>query len=422
MKAGGTAMRKKWKAAVAGAAIFSAACTAPMLVSQRAPAAQTFDPARVTAGATLAVIGDCVVCHTAPGGRPFAGGRALRTPFGVLHASNITPDPETGIGAWSLAEFTRAMREGIARDGRHLYPALPYQHFTRITDQDMAALYAFVMTRAPVRAVSPANDLTFPANIRGTLAGWNLLYLNEAPWRPDPSRDAEWNRGFYLVDTLGHCGACHTPRNGFGAERADQSLTGGEAEGWDAPSLRASSPAGTAWTVDGLVQYLRTGFAAGHGAAAGPMTAVTDALSVVPEADLRAIAVYVRSGLPADVPARPATTAPADPTLAAIQPIFAGACGGCHGADAPMTRLGAPQLSAAAAVNAPGPKNVIAVILRGIPWREGVSAPYMPGFSGALTDAQIADLTRYVRAVYGHGPAWTGLEDQVKQARREGGS
>jgi mono/diheme cytochrome c family protein len=407
---------------VRDAMIFSAICIALVLMAGLAQIARATDAGQVSRGAELAAIGDCVICHTARNGPPYAGGRALRTPFGTLHASNITPDRATGIGAWSLKDFSRAMREGIARDGRHLYPALPYQHFTRITDQDMAALYAFIMTRQPVRAETPPNNLSFPANIRGTLVGWNLLYLDKAPWRPDPSRNAEWNRGFYLVDTLGHCGACHTPRNGLGAERADRALTGGEAEGWDAPSLRASSPAGTVWTVDALTQYLRTGFAAGHGAAAGPMTAVTEALSTVPIADLRAIAVYVRSGLPEEVPPASAAPAPSDATLAAIQPVFTGACGGCHAGDAPMARRGIPPLSASAAVNAPGPRNVIEAILHGIPWRDGASAPYMPGFAAVLTDGQIVDLARFVRARYGRGPAWTGLEDQVRQARREGGS
>ena len=384
--------------------------------------AAVFDQRDIAQGATLAAIGDCAVCHTAPKGPAFAGGRALRTGFGTVYAGNITPDPETGIGQWSLAAFTRAMREGVGRDGRHLYPALPYQHFTGITDPDMKALYAFIMTRAPVHAETPANDLRFPANVRLMLAGWNLLYFDRAVWRPNPDQSTAWNRGSYLVETLGHCGACHTPRNSLGAEQTAKSLSGGEVDGWDAPALRLAASSGAPWTEDSLTDYLRTGFASGHGAASGPMTAVTEALSSVPEDDLRAIAVYIRSGLPNE-PAVP-VVARVDPDAGGdpIVPVFVGACGGCHGPDAPMTRAGGPSLALSTAVNAPAPHDVIQAILRGIPWREGKPAPYMPGFAAALSDAQIAGLTRYVRASYGRGPVWTDLEHQVQLARREGGN
>lgn len=412
-------MRRRWKIAAAGAIALLTACAAPMFIPAMPPIdppmPPAFDRAKVEHGATLAAIGDCAICHTAAKGKPFAGGRPLRTPFGTIHATNITPDPDTGIGRWSLAAFARAMREGIDREGRHLYPALPYQHFTRLTDQDMEALYAFLMTRAPVHADDPPNALSFPANIRATLAGWNLLFLNRTAWSPDPARSAEWNRGAYLVDALGHCGACHTPRNSLGAERDADALSGGEAEGWDAPALRATSPAGVAWTVDSLTEYLRTGFAGGHGAAAGPMTAVTDALAQVPEPELRAIAVYIQAGLPS----APPVEAPKDDPGGPMAAIFNGACGTCHGADAAVKR---PSLAFSTAVNAPGPRDVVQVILRGIPSHDGVPAPFMPGFGNAFTDDQVAGLARYVRARYSRRPAWTDIERQVPLARREGGS
>jgi mono/diheme cytochrome c family protein len=202
-----------------------------------------FASAAIERGARVAALGDCVVCHTARQGQPFAGGRPLPTPFGTIYATNITPDPETGIGHWTEVAFRRAMRDGIARDGSHLYPALPYTHFTRATDSDLADLYAFVMTRAPVRASPPPNRLPFPLNIRAVVAGWNLLFLRPGPWQPDPTRSAEWNRGAYLVEAVGHCGACHTPRNALGAERGNDALAGGDAEGWLAPALDAGSPA-----------------------------------------------------------------------------------------------------------------------------------------------------------------------------------
>jgi mono/diheme cytochrome c family protein len=307
------------------------------------------------------------------------------------------------------------MRDGVARDGRHLYPVLPYPHFAGLTDQDISALYSFLMTRTPVWAVAPPNALRFPANFRAALAGWNLLFLKSGRWRPDPTQNAEWNRGAYLVEGLGHCGACHTPRNAAGAERDARALAGGEAEGWDAPALQASSPAGAPWTVEALTTYLRSGFSAGHGAAAGPMTAVTQALANVPEAEVRAIAVYIQSRLPAAAPAStPASTADNNA-------MFAGACGNCHAADAPMTQRGAPSLSASTAVNAPSPRNVVRTILHGIPARDGAPGPAMPGFGAALSDAQVAELTRYVRSHYGRGPAWADIESQVRDARQDGG-
>ena len=379
-------------------------------VADRTP----FPREQIERGAVLAAIGDCAVCHTGKGGKPFAGGRGVPTPFGTVYATNITPDMDTGIGQWSEAAFIRAMRDGIARDGRHLYPVLPYPHFTRATDADIAALYAFTMSREPVRQETPANILSFPLNIRALMAGWNLLYLSPGPWRPDPSHDAVWNRGAYLTEAVGHCGACHTPHNGLGAEQAADRFGGGEADRWYAPPLQGSSPAPKPWTEAALASYLRTGFDGGHGAAAGPMAEVTDALAAVPEADIGAMAVYIASLMPkiaAGPPAAPAT--PGDPIFAGpivAGPIFAGACGGCHGTNA-------LPLSASTAVNAAGPRNVIQAILNGLPWREGKPAPYMPGFADSLTDAQIASLADYIRKTYSQREAWHVSAGQVAAIR-----
>ncbi|WP_428485552.1 cytochrome c [Rhodopila sp.] len=383
------------------------------------PDDSAFQPDRIARGAELAAIGDCAVCHTADGGRPYAGGRGIPTPFGTVYATNITPDPRTGIGTWSEAAFRRAMRDGIDRAGRHLYPVLPYPHFTRASDADIAAMYAFLMTRAPVRQTPPRNRLPFPLNNRILLAGWNLLYLRPGPWQPDPAHDADWNRGAYLVEAIGHCGACHTPHNALGAERGALALGGGEAEHWYAPALQAASPARDPWTRDALATYLRTGFQAQHGAAAGPMTAVTEELAQVPEADIRAIARYIAFFMPKAAPEPPHTRTSGDQPAAAM---FAGACGGCHAADAPMTRSGAPPLSFGTAVNAPTPQDVIEIILHGIPWREGKAAPYMPAFGDALTDAQVADLAGYVRAHDSDKPPWTDLPAAVARARQGGGA
>jgi mono/diheme cytochrome c family protein len=374
----------------------------------------TFTAEQIAQGAELAAVGDCAVCHTAAGGQPYAGGRGVPTPFGTVYATNITPDPDTGIGHWSEAAFRRAMRDGIDRSGHHLYPVLPYPHFTRASDQDIAAMYAFLMTRAPVHAVTPRNDLPFPLNIRALLAGWNLLYLKPGPWQPDPAHDETWNRGNYLVEAIGHCGACHTPHNSLGAENAALSLAGGQAENWYAPPLQSASPARQQWTQQALATYLRNGFEAHHGAAAGPMTAVTEELAGVPPADVDAMATYIASLMPKSAPEPAEPTGGGNPRAAAL---FAGACGGCHAADAPMTRGGAPSLTLSTAVNAPTPQGVIQVILNGIPWREGKAAPYMPSFAAALTDAQVADLVVYLRATFSGKPAWNDNPAEVAKAR-----
>jgi mono/diheme cytochrome c family protein len=381
-----------WRPAIAPIAVVPHAAFAPDIISR---------------GATLAAIGDCAVCHTANAEKPFSGGYALKTPFGTIYSTNITPDAETGIGRWSEAAFRRAMRDGIARTGRHLYPALPYPHFTRATDQDIAALYAFLMTRAPVHAVAPPNVLPFPLNVRASVAGWNLFFLRPGPWQPDPSRSAEQNRGAYLVEAVGHCGACHTPHNLLAAEENSRRFDGGVADGWYAPALAAG------WSEESLYRYLRTGFDALHGAAAGPMRPVAYGLASVPDPDVHAIAAYIASFAPA-------SSAPVSPTVSDTSgnAVFAGACGTCHGPDAPMTRRGAPSLALSSAISAPTARDAVAIILNGIPWREGAPGPYMPGFSGVLSDRQIIDLVTYLRAHFSGLPAWTDIEPMVREGRQ----
>src|SRR5262249_10037309 len=190
-----------------------------------------FSAATIARGAELAALGNCAVCHTSTNGAINAGGRALETPFGIIHSTNITPDVETGIGAWSYPAFERAMREGIHRDGRNLYPAFPYTHFARATDADLQALYAYLMAQAPVRATAPSNELKFPFNLRPLLAGWNALFHRAESFKPDPTKSESWNRGAYLVESLGHCSACHSPRNALAAEVSSAYLAGGLAEG-----------------------------------------------------------------------------------------------------------------------------------------------------------------------------------------------
>ncbi len=402
----------------------------PAIVPMTAQPAQPADSAQIARGARLAALGDCIVCHTAAHGKPFAGGRPLGTPFGTIYTTNITPDAATGIGAWSLEAFTRAMRSGVARDGHLLYPAFPYPHFTRMTDADIADVYAFIMSRDPVQAAAPANKLVFPLNIRPLVAGWNLLYLQRGPQAADATQTAQWNRGRYLVDSVGHCAACHTPLNSMGAEKRDAAFAGGVVEGWDAPALTTLSQAPTPWTLAQLVAYLRTGFASQHGAAAGPMLPVTRGLADATPADLEAIATYVMSlqvpvAVPVAVPSstQVAATAQLPPpsVLANGATLFNAACVSCHSTAAPMSTYGdRPSLAQGTAVNAADPRNTVRMILDGIDWHGSDAAHFMPPFAQTFTDAQIADLANYTRTRFSARGPWPALDAAaVARIRKE---
>src|SRR5487761_2705783 len=243
------------------------------------PDASVFSLATIERGRQLAALGNCAVCHTMTDGILNAGGRAIETPFGTIYSTNITPDIETGIGGWSYPAFERAMREGVHRDGRQLYPAFPYTHFARTADADLQALYAYLMAQTPVRAGNRAPALAFPFNWRPLMAGWNALFHRPRAFAADATKSALWNRGAYLVEGLGHCGACHSPRNALGAEKANAHLAGGFAEGWEAPPLTSLSHAPVPWNEDELFAYLRSGASRFHGVAAGPMAPVVKELS-----------------------------------------------------------------------------------------------------------------------------------------------
>jgi mono/diheme cytochrome c family protein len=396
------------------------------------PPDATYDPALVAKGAWLAAIGNCNTCHTATSGRTFAGGRPLSTPFGTIYATNITPDPETGIGRWSPSDFLRAMHQGVDRGGRDLYPAFPYDHFTHVADEDVNAIYAFLMTRDPVRAQAPANRMLVP---RPAIAVWKALYFKPGPLAPDAAHDASWNRGRYLVDGLAHCGACHTPRNALGAEKEREDLAGGTAEGWRAPALNETSPAPSLWTAEQLVAYLRTGFNAGHGTAAGTMAPVTHNLSTVPEAEVNAIAVYIAARMGASAGARTtaAGNAPSGHGAAAAErsargedvpadaskandgdAIYRTACADCHDGG----RLGIALDSRSSVADAT-PTNLIRVTLDGIHPREGEKGGLMPAFRGALDDTQLASLIAFLRTRFGHARPWQDVGGEVAKAKRE---
>jgi mono/diheme cytochrome c family protein len=403
-------------------------------------ARNSFDPALVRRGATLAALGDCNTCHTAPGGKAFAGGLAVPTPFGTIFSTNITPEPDTGIGRWSEAAFQRAMREGVDPAGRHLYPAFPYDHFTLVSDDDNRAIYTFLMTRQPVHAQAPRNELMFPLGFRPLLAGWKFLFLHQGPFKPDPSHDETWNRGSYLVEGLGHCGACHTPRNLLGAERSDRVLGGGEAEGWQAFTINAASPSPVPWDADSLYAYLRRGWHGMHGVARGPMEPVTDNLATVSDGDVRAISAFVAflmgnpsqerrregetlagEGEPSGIGSKPQSAgSQTTPPVASNDPgaaIYAATCAVCHESGRPVP-YGGIRLSLSTTINADSPRNLINVILTGVPATPARRAPIMPGFASALNDQKAIALTTYLRSTFSHKAPWNDIPAELRDARR----
>jgi mono/diheme cytochrome c family protein len=391
----------------------------PAIAPISATEALPLSRAQVARGAALAEIGDCIVCHSAEGGKPFAGGRALPTPFGTLYSDNLTPDAETGIGTWSQAAFTRAMTQGIDRAGNHLYPALPYEHFVHVTDQDAGDIYAYLRSVTPVTATAPPNELIFPLGFRPFLAGWKLLFLPAAEQPFDPAQSDDWNRGAYLVKGLGHCGGCHSPRNLLGAEEHDKALSGGTAEGWIAPPLDASNPHAASWSIEALQSYLGTGFAQGHGAAAGPMAAVSAGLASASPNDLRAIATYINTAM-AEGPAVTSLDDPAKGEAASSQGaiLFAGACAGCHAQNAPMTGQHATSLAQMTALSLPRADNVVLALIGGIAPPVGGRGPKMPAFAASLSDADIAALATYLRARYTDLPPWADLPATIATARQ----
>jgi nicotinate dehydrogenase subunit B len=381
------------------------------------PGPDVFSAGLIERGRLLAAAGDCAVCHTAPGGRINAGGHALATPFGTVYAPNLTPDVETGIGAYSYAAFERAMRHGIGRDGRNLYPAFPYTSYTQMTDDDLLALYAYLMAQTPVVARSPETRLAFPFNLRPLMAGWNLLFHRPGAYVPDPARTAQWNRGNYLVNAVGHCGACHTPRNAVGAERRSAYLAGAMVDGWQAPALGSLSQAPVPWTEKALFDYLRAGHSPWHGVAAGPMAPVVVQLASLPDSDIAAMAHYIAAQYPTppDVPeamraARLEAAAwdglRADPSEGAR--LFVGACGGCHhpGDGPDILGVNVP-LSLNSSIHSDRPDNLIHVILDGIANPAHPDLGHMPGFRDSLGGRQIEQLVRFLRQRFAPGrPEW----------------
>lgn len=422
-----------------GAALAVAGSTLATVLPWRAPIAPVAPPVPgmfsaeiIAKGKQVAAAGDCAVCHTAPGGKENAGGFALETPFGTIYSTNLTPDPKTGIGQWSYAAFERAMREGISRDGRHLYPAFPYTAFAKTSDADMQALYAYLMSQEPVEQKLPKTSLKFPYNLRFSMAGWNTLFHSTAPFVPDQNRSEQWNRGAYLAEGLGHCSACHTPRNALGAERWKTAyLAGGEAEGWVAPALSSLSRSPLPWSEDDLYAYLRTGFSPNHGPAGGPMAPVVHAMEDLPDEDVRAIAHYIASfDTRQTAESTPALRQQILTRTADLQSmekgegarIYNSGCAVCHEGEGAHLYGARPQLALNSNVWADTPDNLIRVVLDGAPSPAHQAANMMPAYRNLLSDRQIAEVVAFLRRTMAPEKGeWSDLVARVARIRAEGG-
>ena len=377
-------------------------CVAVVLLATGAHA-QDFE--RIERGRYLATVGDCVACHTVPGGgTPFAGGRPLVTPFGTLVTPNLTPDDETGLGAWTEAQFVDAVQNGIGRQGEHLYPGLPYAYFTQATRADLADIFAYLRTLDPVRNPVVSNQLPFPFDIRAGLVAWNAINFRPGEYRPDTGKDAEWNRGGYLVQGLGHCGACHSPKGVTGGDQTSRALQGGLRQGWFAPNITGDAHRGLgAWSVDDIVEYLKTGTS--HLAVAdGPMAEVISySTTRMSDADLHAIATYLK-----DQPGQssgPAPLAPDTPAMRAGAAIYADQCSACHAPHGEGVRNLIPALAGAPALQNDDATDLIRVVLQGgqataTDLRQ--TSPAMPSYGRMLNDAQLAAIVSYVRNSFGN--------------------
>jgi mono/diheme cytochrome c family protein len=363
---------------------------------------------QIERGRYLAVASDCVSCHTVPGsGTPFAGGRVIETPFGGIVAPNITPDLETGIGAWSDAEFDAALRKGVRRDGASLYPAMPYNAYTKMSGADVQDIRAYLATVVPVKKWVTAKSLPFPYNHRSAMHLWNALYFTAGEYKQDPKQSVEWNRGAFLVEGPGHCGACHTPKTTLGGDKRSRYLQGSDIQGWFAPNITNDSRVGLgSWSTEDFVDYMMTG----HNrvtAATGPMAeAVSLSNSHMTNEDLEAIATYLQT-----VPGGQAAplALPADaPVMQAGAAIYRDQCSACHGLDGHGVPQLFPSVADSSMARSTDPTTSIRIVLRGarsVATAAEPTAPGMPSYGWQLSDEQVAAVLTYIRNTWGGSAA-----------------
>jgi mono/diheme cytochrome c family protein len=377
----------------------------------QATQAQPTGSVLVAKGEYLTKAADCAACHTAPGGQPFAGGRAFKLPFGTIYSSNITPDRETGIGQWSDAEFVRALHSGIGKNGEDLYPAFPYTAYALLSTDDVLAIRAYLSTVRPVSLRNADNTLVFPFNQRYTLRAWKLLFVPTRPWEPSAAHDAAWNRGSYLAEALAHCGECHTPRNLMFAMKSDKKYAGAVVDGWKAYNITSDRETGIgSWSDAEIKQYLSSGHAPAHGSAGGGMGEAIDlSLRHLSSDDVVALTRYLRtippqrSDLAVQIDHHPAilngatawSPGPDHNESIGFQ-IFASACASCHGWDGTGQQTDHAELLGSAAVNDRSGANLIRAVLQGVKIGAPRGDNLMPSFAAAYSDAEIAAVSNYV--------------------------
>jgi mono/diheme cytochrome c family protein len=424
--------------AVAAAAVVGRAWLTPAGPEPQPPVAGTPAdlPTSVARGEYLAKAADCVACHSAPGGMPYAGGRAFKLPFGTIYATNLTPDKDTGIGSWTDDAFVRAVRAGIGSHGR-LYPAMPYTSYAQMSRDDVLAIKQYLLTLPGVRQATPANALSFPFDQRWGMAAWNVLFFHEQRFAPDPVKSVEWNRGAYLATALGHCGECHTPRNAGFAMQSRDYLSGADIEGWKAYNTTSDKSYGIgAWSDEQVAQYLARGHAPGRSSASGPMADVVEhSLQYLTPGDITALVTYLRSVAPAtgghdgqgatialDPSAARASNAvlpgpaPVTPGLERGQRLFAGDCAGCHQWNGAGRQTDYASLVGSHAVNDPSGAALVQVLLHGTSLTVDGRTQQMPGFAGAYTDSDIAAVANFVLSHFG-SKAGTVTVEQVRKQR-----
>ncbi|MER8376741.1 cytochrome c [Mesorhizobium sp. M1409] len=377
--------------------------------SSRQPTGTTL----VERGRYLTVAADCAACHTAKGGKPFAGGVAFALPFGEIFSSNITPDPVEGIGAWSDAEFVRAVKAGVGKHGEDLYPAFPYASYALLSDDDVLAIRAYLSTLQPVAAASRPSELAFPFNQRYLMRAWKILFVPHDAMKADLAHDQQWNTGAYLVEALAHCGECHTPRGLMFQRVQSKALSGAEVDGWKAWNITSDNQTGIGWWTDGeIADYLASGHSDGHGSASGSMREAVDlSLSKLPKTDIEAIVAYLRTvpavstGLSLSVDRNIRTNSGLDQISATSddpgRKLFAGACAACHGWDALGKSNPRAAIDGAHSFADPKGANLLRVILQGSSNEERRTGETMPAFAPILSDVEVAQLANFVLAHFG---------------------
>jgi len=370
-------------------------------------------------GRMLVEAGNCAGCHTADPAKPFAGGKRIETPFGAIYAPNLTPDRDTGIGGWSNEDFRRALREGVAPNGSRYYPAFPYPYFTKLTRDDIFAIRAYLATLTPFSNKAPPPDLRFPFNFRVVMRVWDSLFFKPGIFEPDQNKSPAWNRGGYLVTGLAHCGACHTPKNMFGADRHGRALSGGQVAGWFAPRLDGAARSGLkSWSVDDIVEYLQSGRNARSHADGLMAEVVLNSTSKMSDGDVRAIATYLKE-LPAGQP-EPEVIAPTEAEMAAGRAIYDHACISCHESDGSGAPRIYPPLPGNALLQSADPSSTLRIILDGaqtITTPRAPNAGSMPDYAKQFSDQQIAEVTNYIRNAWGNSASLV-TPEQVAKARK----